>query len=699
MTAHYVVLARKYRPQTFEDIVGQHHVTATLQKAIEGGRVHHAYLFSGIRGVGKTTAARVVAKALNCVHGPTPQPCNQCAPCLEITAGKCMDVIEMDAASNRGIDDIRELREGVRYSTNRDRFRILIIDEVHMLTEPAFNALLKTLEEPPAHVRFILATTDPQKVPATILSRCQRFDFRRVAAGAMVAHLASICEKEGIRAEEGALAVVVRQTTGSVRDCLSLLDQLLAGADGNLTEAYAREILGIADGAHVFDTLSCLLAGDAAGALRSLRSVYLSGLDIQMFMGELLQLLRDAMVFRAVGPSDELLDLTQGEMRELAALVGNRSTADMHYYFQVFLRAMEEIARSEFPLFAAEEALVRVATAGSVLDVASLVQQLDGLEGKGPGTVQVVQLTSATCAHATVRPPAPPAGDPGAGRLCEPTVLSGRAESAVTAEPPQLLEPVPLDRPSGQQALREPGLQPSSGDVGQVEAEADGAVLGTPVRPEFVLEKGVARLDDSPEMPESVSASNEVAGELSAGEEEELLPEEGPTQPDSLEDSMTSEEQTGAAVVARRPGSASQADILVQFKSLEQFWVEFVAKLREWKDPLTARVAEEGLPVSITEEGVLVLQVPRGVGSILRTAELEGRLEQFLGNVLFVRMQEQGEHELTGSIATLRRKRFAGEVARRAEALKNEPALKVLGDLFGARVRSVIPEPPEEKKE
>src|SRR3954451_21536769 len=247
----YLVLARKYRPQTFEDIVGQEHVTRTLQNAIKQGRLHHAFLFTGARGVGKTTAARILAKALSCVNAPTPTPCNECDACREITQGSSVDVQEIDAASNNGVDNIRELRESIRYAPVRGKKKVYILDEVHMLSSGAWNALLKTLEEPPPHAVFVFATTDPHKLPATILSRVQRYDFKLVQARRIVEHLSSVLDAEKLTYEAGALMLVARESGGSVRDSLSLLDQVIAS--GDLTERHVAEILGVADRALLTD--------------------------------------------------------------------------------------------------------------------------------------------------------------------------------------------------------------------------------------------------------------------------------------------------------------------------------------------------------------------------------------------------------------------------------------------------------------
>ncbi|MBM4371514.1 MAG: DNA polymerase III subunit gamma/tau, partial [Deltaproteobacteria bacterium] len=375
----YLALARKYRPQVFEDIIGQEHVTRTLRNAIESDRVHHAYLFTGIRGVGKTTAARVLAKALNCEKGPTVTPCNACPACTEITRGNAMDVLEIDGASNRGIDDVRELRETVRYTTARERFRIVIIDEVHMLTEAAFNALLKTLEEPPAHVRFILATTDPQKVPATILSRCQRFDFHRVETGVLVAHLARLCAAEGAQVEEDALRIVVREAGGSVRDALSLLDQLLAAAEGPLTTTLVGEILGVADRAWISGLLEAVFHADTPRGLRTLRDVYMTGYDLRTFLLELLQSVRDMVVLALTG-DEALVDRSREEIAALRSLSAGHGAQDLDEYFRVLLEGTDQLRRSEHPALVAEEVVIRLCNLRRSVDVSELVGRLEALE-------------------------------------------------------------------------------------------------------------------------------------------------------------------------------------------------------------------------------------------------------------------------------------------------------------------------------
>src|SRR4051812_1218959 len=259
----YQVIARKFRPQVFEEVVGQKPIVQTLQNAIQMGRIGHAYLFSGPRGVGKTTTARLLAKGLNCATGPTVTPCNKCPSCLEIASGQCLDVLEIDAASNTGVDNIRELRENARYAPSRDRFKIFIIDEVHMLSTSAFNALLKILEEPPSHVVFIMATTERHKLPATILSRCQQFVFRTISAAEIQAHLRSIADHEGVKIDDRALAYIVRASEGSMRDAQSLLDQIISFSGQEVVDEDVRDVLGFIPNEILDETIDALAAHDS----------------------------------------------------------------------------------------------------------------------------------------------------------------------------------------------------------------------------------------------------------------------------------------------------------------------------------------------------------------------------------------------------------------------------------------------------
>jgi len=309
----YQVIARKYRPQAFEEVVGQPLVTETLKNAILQQRVAHGYIFSGARGVGKTTTARILAKALNCVQGPTVTPDGVCDSCREITAGNSVDVLEIDAASNRGIDEIRELRETVRYLPSRDRYKVFIIDEVHMLTTEAFNALLKTLEEPPERSLFILATTEPHKLPPTIQSRCQHFAFRLLDYSEIYSQLQRIATAENIQADELALAPIAQAAEGSLRDALSLLDQVIAACGNTLDENRVRQLLGVVPGRFMREVVETVHAGDARRVLDLVAQLTTEGYELAHFSGQLSSTIRDLMVARSCGADSPLLQVPKSE--------------------------------------------------------------------------------------------------------------------------------------------------------------------------------------------------------------------------------------------------------------------------------------------------------------------------------------------------------------------------------------------------
>jgi DNA polymerase-3 subunit gamma/tau len=443
----YLVLARKWRPQSFEDVSGQEHITRTLRNAIAAQRIAHAYLFTGVRGVGKTTAARILAKALNCEKGPTATPCNECSQCAEITAGSCIDVIEIDGASNRGIDEIRQIIENVRYQPARCRFKIYIIDEVHQVTKDAFNALLKTLEEPPPSVKFILATTEPHRLPETILSRCQRYDFRRISLREIVERLSSISKSEGLNITEGALVLLAREADGSMRDAQSLLEQVLAcaePADGKgqqaaVDEALLQDILGLAERRVLYDLSAAVLDGDAHRCLRTVAAVVHQGRDLNRLSRDLVEHFRNLLVTRVAGlrsppPANKdsfnigaipLLDLPDQEIVDLGRQAADVSVETLLDYFDFMAAGDEEIARAATPRFALETVLVRLATLPKTLPVAELIDRLERLEVKGP--------VGATSAIATVR-------------LSE-TAPPAKASPALSTPPMPTLAPRAVDAP------------------------------------------------------------------------------------------------------------------------------------------------------------------------------------------------------------------------------------------------------------
>jgi len=376
----YLVLARKWRPQTFDDLVGQEHVSRTLANAIQQNRVAHAFLFTGVRGVGKTTSARILAKALNCVSGPTATPCLECSPCKEIAAGVDVDVQEIDAASHTGVDDVRRIQESLPYRPARDRFKILIVDEVHMLSGNAWNAFLKTLEEPPPHVKFIFATTEVHKVPITILSRCQRFDFKMIAANRIAERVRHILGVEKINADEAAIQLVAREAAGSMRDALSILDQVIAFGGDKLVGDEVAKVLGVADRAALHALASAIVEARPADALREIDRLAAGGFDLVHVARDLLRRCRDLVVARVVPEPEPLLDLADAELADVKALAASVEPDDLTRIFQGMSKALDEIAKTGNPRHALEMTAVRLARRPPLVPVDALLERLADLE-------------------------------------------------------------------------------------------------------------------------------------------------------------------------------------------------------------------------------------------------------------------------------------------------------------------------------
>jgi DNA polymerase-3 subunit gamma/tau len=382
LTMSYLVLARKYRPQTFEEVVAQEHVTRTLTNAVTSGRVAHAILFAGPRGTGKTTVARILAKAMNCEKGPAPVPCNQCRSCKEVTGGHSADVFEIDGASNNSVDQIRELRDNVKYMPSHSPHKIYIIDEVHMLSIAAFNALLKTLEEPPSHILFFFATTESHKIPITILSRCQKYDFRRIGAEPIFGHLKSLCEKEGIDLPEESLRLIAREAAGSMRDSLSLLDQVIVCAQGALTHEQVLDILGAFDTSVLFSISDAASRGDVPRLLTLLDELYNSGRDLKKLYGELMRHFRDLLVVKMAGNAEALVDLSAEEVEQIRRQVAEWSVSHLEQMLDLFAREEMSVRLSTQPKLAMEMALVRLARLKPMLSIETLIERLDVLRGE-----------------------------------------------------------------------------------------------------------------------------------------------------------------------------------------------------------------------------------------------------------------------------------------------------------------------------
>ena len=378
----YQVIARKYRPQTFQDVVNQEHVKTTLENAITQNRIGHGYIFSGQRGTGKTTVARILARCLNCVEGPTAAPCGVCASCREITAGGTVDVIEIDAASNRGINEMRELRENVRYRPARDRYKVFIIDEAHQITSEAFNALLKTIEEPPEWVVFVLCTTEAHKIPATIASRCQHFSFRSVEFDDLIARMSWICGQEGIEAEPEALAVLAQAGEGSVRDSLSALDQAIACCGQKLDAAQVRALLGAFSLESLDQVTTALAEGDPRRMLEIVDELERNGHNLQHFSRELSRYFRNLLVARIAGADTRLIAASAAERTHLAEIAARFSEEDLTRYLHLTLELFRDLQFSLQPRFHLEIGLVRLVHAGRLLPIEQALADLGGPESR-----------------------------------------------------------------------------------------------------------------------------------------------------------------------------------------------------------------------------------------------------------------------------------------------------------------------------
>jgi DNA polymerase-3 subunit gamma/tau len=466
----YQVIARKFRPQTFEDIVGQEHVTTTLKNSIQAGRIGHAFLFTGIRGVGKTTAARVLAKALNCVNGPTVDPCNVCDACREITAGTSLDVKEIDGASNRGIDSIRELREGVAFAATRDRNKIYIIDEVHMLTTEAFNALLKTLEEPPPHVVFIFATTEIHKVPATIASRCQVFEFKRISVQSLVDHLGYIARREGIEADPEGLRLIAREADGSLRDACSLMDQVISFAGTTIDQAAVAEVLRTGSRGNLERMLGAVLDEDAAGAFGAFSEAIERGLAARQILRDLSRFLSECLRVRLLGPdAARETGLTEQEIGTMMTLVASRSPEHLATLLNLFVTTADKVADSRSPDLLAQAAIVKASRMSVFSSVAGLVDRLE-------------QISKS----------APPSVAPSQQQYSRPAPVAPAASAPRPAPAPQYVQqPPPQQQSSPRPVVTSPSpAQPASNADAWARATADKAPKGSVV-------EAVARLNES----------------------------------------------------------------------------------------------------------------------------------------------------------------------------------------------------------
>jgi len=441
----YVVVARRYRPQTFEELIGQQHVSQALSRAIASERVGHAYLFTGARGVGKTSAARILAKALNCAQGTSPTSCNQCEICESVAAGGDVDVLEIDGASNRGIDEIRQLRQNVAVRPSRARFKIYIIDEVHMLTKEAFNALLKTLEEPPEHVKFIFATTEPNKIPVTILSRCQRYDFAGIETAAIQNRLSQIAEAEGVEVEVDALQILAMRAAGSMRDSQSLLEQLLSTGSEKITSADVTTMLGVAPAARLSQLVSPLVERDAATALAELDAAISEGAEVSQLIDQLLGYFRDVMTQSVGCDETSMLYALPGQTKEIRDVAAQLGVQTLLAIAQILDQTAARMRVSTHTRTLAEMALVRLCNLDNLDELASLIGELKG----GAPTSAAPPVKKNLVARPPAPAPTPQVSPTQPTSVPSPATSAAPAEStppAAVATAPAVAAPAPVSR-------------------------------------------------------------------------------------------------------------------------------------------------------------------------------------------------------------------------------------------------------------
>jgi DNA polymerase-3 subunit gamma/tau len=615
----YTVFARKYRPQTLDELVGQEHVARTLGNAIAADRVAHAFLFTGVRGVGKTTTARILAKALNCERGPTASPCNECAICKDITAGVDMDVQEIDGASNNSVDDVRRLQESLPYRPARDRSKIVIVDEVHMLSTGAFNAFLKTLEEPPPHVKFIFATTESHKVPVTIRSRCQRYDFRLIPQAVVADHVRRVLGAEGITADDDAIALVARESAGSMRDALTLLDQLVAFGGAQLVGEEVARHLGIAGRAALHRALSAVLAGDAAEVLRAVDDTLATGADPIHFVKQLVQTLRDLVVLRVAGDDRVLVDLVDEEREAAQALAGQNDPMELQRVFAIVSKLVDEVAKAGSPRLMLEMGLVRAATRPALRDLGELLTRLERLERSGPpsgggarpsGRGEPPRGTGREPSRADApgdRRPAPRGEAPRAEapraeaprEMARPT-SGGRApvqgKPNTKEKPWEILAREAMARSSG----REPSARPSGrGDDDESPPREPDSPTAEP--PEAEPTRAPTSTAAPPREPASAAAPPRAPASTAGPPREPASAAAPPREPAS------------AAAPARAPASPAEPDDDTDesgpsaklLRPALQEWERLVHSLRDGK-PALAAVLEHGVPRLVTKERIVL---------------------------------------------------------------------------------------------
>ncbi|ACL03694.1 DNA polymerase III, subunits gamma and tau [Desulfatibacillum aliphaticivorans] len=521
----YLVLARKYRPQTFDEVVAQPHITETLKNAINQERVAHALCLSGPRGTGKTTVARILAKAMNCVNGPTPEPCGVCASCKEIAASNAVDVFEIDGASNNSVEQVRELRENVQYAPALGNYKVYIIDEVHMLSQAAFNALLKTLEEPPPHVMFILATTESHKIPVTILSRCQRYDFKRISLDDIVGHLAKLAGLENFTIEEQSLWAVARRSGGCMRDALSLLDQVMAYSTGEASFEKVLDILGVAGRKSLFALAQALLDRDVPACLTAVDQLYARGYDLKQVMADLLDHLRDLTVVKTVRDPGPLLDIPPGEIQAMQEQVANASPAFVNQVLSLLFKEEAAVRLSPQPRLALEVALIRICEITPAVAIDSLVAALEVLASQPASKDQIINIGPAS----GPAPALPESGGGSAPPAPEETTASAAEAAPQHEESTPVAASDPQTEPEPQEALA-PEPEPEPEPEKEVTPEPEPEPEPPEEKPQAAPEPQ-APVESAPPEPEEESIPEQAADSdaYQADDESPYYPEPDPT--------------------------------------------------------------------------------------------------------------------------------------------------------------------------
>ncbi len=679
----YVAIARKWRPTMFEDIVGQEHVTRTLQNAIRLDRVHHAFLFTGARGVGKTTAARVLARALNCAagEGPTPTPCGECHACRAISSGSNSDVIEIDGASNNSVDDVRDLRDAVRYLP-QGRMKVYIVDEVHMLSRGAFNALLKTLEEPPPHVVFIFATTEPHKIPDTILSRVQRFDFKRIPLATVVSRLQTVCAGEGMNISEGGLRLIARAGEGSMRDAQSLLDRVVSFAGPQATTEQVAEVLGLVDRRLLYQMLEGVVQGEPDRCLHAIDAVDAYGFDMSEFTGEILELLRNATLVGLSPESGKFVDVPEDEREHLQKLSQAVTPDVLVRSFHVMLDVHDQVARAPRPRLVLEMAVARLVAIRPARSIDQVLERIDLLQRR------VLHQVGSNVRGSKRSPSNDPEGDsrphaqppltgsetptsPAFSFARKPLIQPRAAEVAATDQP---VEPVVFER---REPLRAPTPPPAS----------------TAVAEPIQFER------KSPLLPPEVPVYDDVDIDMMAFERRELLRptevafEEYFDDPDLPMPVFDGDILRPAAPVQATEDLSPPAPIRAQASTPERF--EAFQKYLERGGPTYDAIAFDCAMVSTQGANVqLVCSSPFKLGLAVAAATSErvsiGLRHLFVGvESATVKLRPEGSGPET------RRERLDRERKERIADLTNQlanlPIHGKLGSIFGARVRVVVP--------